>query len=228
MRTDSAPCYALVPIKRRALCKSRLALVMGERQRRVLVRLMLQRVLAALAEARSIGPVAVVSAERDTVPPDIEVLADAGAGLNAALESAQRVLLAHGARHILVLPADLPQVCAQDIDALVHAGRSGGFALASDAAGTGTNALFWSVPSPAASLRAAQPLRFQFGPGSCQRHQAQARRLGVAPALVHRPGLAFDVDTAQDLAQLMELAPYRQQLQLGEREVGAPRRVQHA
>jgi len=198
MRTDPDRCYALVPIKRRALCKTRLAAVLDEPERRALVRRMLQQVLGALAQARCVGTIAVVSAERDTVPAGIDVLADAGAGLNAALQNAQQRLLACGARQILVLPADLAHVCAQDIDALVHVGRSGGFALAPDVAGIGTNALFWSAPACA-----PQPLSFQFGPRSCQRHQAQARRLGLPPALVHRPGLAFDVDTEQDLAQLM-------------------------
>ncbi|HEX4024588.1 MAG TPA: 2-phospho-L-lactate guanylyltransferase [Steroidobacteraceae bacterium] len=219
MRIDPDRCYALVPIKRRALCKSRLASVLDGRQRLVLVRSMLQRVLDALSGAGGIEQVAVVSAERDTVPADITLLPDAGDGLNAALQHAQQGLLERGARAILVLPADLPHLRAEDVDALVRAGRSGGFALAPDAAGTGTNALFWSAESVQRAAAGAAPLRFEFGPDSCRRHQAQAVRLGLAVQLVHRPGLAFDVDTAADLAQLDALQ---------ELAYGNSGRVQHA
>lgn len=232
MRTDPDRCYALVPIKRRALCKSRLAPVLGEPERGRLVRLMLHRVLSALAAADCVDQIAVVSDERDTVPADVVVLPDAGDGLNAALQCAQQWLLARGAREILVLPADLPFLGAEDVEVLVRTGRDGGLALAPDAADTGTNGLFWSVElarcgvaTVAAAGAASGPLRFEFGPGSRQRHQAQASRLGLSAQLVRRPGLGFDVDNAQDLARLEQLA---QRDERHERALPARRRAQHA
>ncbi|MGH8142247.1 MAG: 2-phospho-L-lactate guanylyltransferase [Steroidobacteraceae bacterium] len=219
MPADPERCFALVPIKARALCKGRLAGSVDVETRLELVRFMLARVLAALAQADGVGHVAVVSAERDTVPGEIAVLADPGRGLNAALEHAQHGLLELGAREIVVLPADLPHVTAEDIDALIRAGRAGGCALAPDSSDTGTNALYWSCErrtggsggSGGAGGAVEASLRFQFGSHSKQRHLAQARRLGLRAHLVHRPGLAFDVDTPADLAQLWELprAPRR-------------------
>jgi 2-phospho-L-lactate guanylyltransferase len=201
MPVDPERCYALVPIKARALCKGRLAPSLTADRRLELVRFMLARVLAALTQADCVSHVAVVSAERDTVPAQITVLTDPGGGLNAALEHAQRGLLELGAREIVVLPADLPRISADDIVALVRAGRAGGCALAPDTGDTGTNALYWSCERRA-PLESS--LRFQFGSDSKQRHLAEARRLGLHARLVHRPGLAFDVDTPADLAQLRE------------------------
>jgi 2-phospho-L-lactate/phosphoenolpyruvate guanylyltransferase len=189
----SAGCWALVPIKARADCKCRLAERVSAEARLGLVRLMLKRVLAELLASRTIGRIAVVSPERDTLAADITVLEDAGGGLNAALDAARGVLVRQGARELVVLPADLPFVTAADIDALVESGRRGGFALAGDLAGTGTNALYIAPPAP---------FHFQFGPGSRLRHLGEAARLGRHPQLVRAAGLEFDLDVADDVARL--------------------------
>jgi 2-phospho-L-lactate guanylyltransferase len=180
-------------VKQRADCKSRLAGRLGPEARLSLVRCMLERVLQSLGGAPSIGRIAVVSPERDTVPPEITVLGDAGHGLNEALGAAQREVLEQGASELVVLPADLPLLTSADVEALVLGGRQSGFALAPDVAGTGTNALY---------LPPAAGFRFQFGPGSCQRHVAEAIRLGLRPGVVRARGLEFDVDAIDDLTRL--------------------------
>jgi 2-phospho-L-lactate guanylyltransferase len=183
-------CWALVPLKRRAACKMRLAGQLSPAQRLQLVRLMLARVIGAVRQSQCIDALACVSAERDTVPAEIPLLADAGTGLNSALDAARQMLIDRGADELVVLPADLPFVTAADIDALVESGRRAGCALATDRPGLGTNALW---------LPARMPFRFQFGPGSRLRHLEEAKRLGLTPALVSLPGLAFDVDGPDDL-----------------------------
>ena len=186
-------CWALVPLKRRAACKQRLAGALSPAERLQLVRLMLARVIDAVRQSSCIDALALVSEERDTVPAEIPVLHDAGAGLNGALDAARLQLLQRGAEELVVLPADLPFVTAADVDALVEAGRRAGCALATDRVGLGTNALW---------LPARVPFRFQFGPDSRMRHLEEARRLGLQPALVALPGLAFDVDGPDDLQEL--------------------------
>jgi 2-phospho-L-lactate guanylyltransferase len=183
-------CWALLPLKRRAACKQRLAGQLSPAERLQLVRLMLARVIGAVRQSKRIDAIALVSEERDTVAAEIPVLHDAGDGLNGALDAARLMLLQRGADELVVLPADLPFVTAADIDALVEAGRRAGCALATDRAGLGTNALW---------LPARMPFRFQFGPGSRRRHFEEAERLGLTPALVSLPGLAFDVDGPDDL-----------------------------
>jgi 2-phospho-L-lactate guanylyltransferase len=154
---------------------------------------MLAAVLEAATNAQSVHQVIVISPERDMVPAEIPVLADTGESLNSALVQAHTVLREFGCHEVVVLPADLPMITSADIDELVRAGRAGGFALASDAAGIGTNAL---------SLVLTVPFHFQFGPDSRRLHLEEARRLGASPQEIHLPGLEFDVDSPADLEQL--------------------------
>jgi 2-phospho-L-lactate/phosphoenolpyruvate guanylyltransferase len=137
----------------------------------------------------------VVSPERDLVPAAIPVLADTGESLNIALAQAHRMLRDFGCHEVVVLPADLPQITGAEIDTLVRAGRDGGFSIAPDATGTGTNAL---------CLVATQPFQFQFGPDSQRLHLQEAQRMGLTSQVVRLPGLAFDVDSPADLERLEE------------------------
>jgi len=190
---------ALIAIKERWRCKTRLSQALEPPARAQLVRSMLASALAAAAAAQTVRQIIVVSPERDTVSAEIPVLADSGESLNGALTQAHRVLREFGCREVVVLPADLPEISAADIDALVLAGRRGGFAIAPDAAGTGTNALY---------LVTAQPFRFRYGPESKRLHVQEAQRLGLKPQVVHLPGLEFDVDWPADLNRLNQ-QPWR-------------------
>ena len=53
---------------------------------------------------------------------------------------------------------------------------------------------------PGALLLRAAHRFFAFGPGSCARHQAEAETRGLATVLLPRPGLARDLDDADDWA----------------------------
>jgi 2-phospho-L-lactate/phosphoenolpyruvate guanylyltransferase len=186
---------ALVAIKERERCKTRLAESLTESARVELVRSMLAAVLAAAGNAQTVHQTIVVSPERDHIPAEIPVLADTGESLNSALMQACGMLRELGCREVVVLPADLPRITAAEIDALVRAGRANGFAIAPDAAGTGTNAL---------CLVSTQPFHFQFGPDSCRLHLQEAQRMGLTPQVIRLPGLAFDVDAPTDLELLGE------------------------
>jgi 2-phospho-L-lactate guanylyltransferase len=181
---------ALIAIKERARCKTRLADALRPPERVDLVRSMLTAVLAAAGNAQTVHQVIVISPERDTVPAEIPVLADTGESLNTALMQAHTMVRELGCHEIVVLPADLPLITSAEIDELVRAGHAGGFAMATDAAGTGTNAL---------CLMSTQPFRFQFGPDSRRLHLQEAQRLGSSPQVVHLAGLEFDVDSSADL-----------------------------
>ena len=186
---------ALIAIKERSHCKARLAQALAPQERIRLVRSMLAAVLSAAGGARTVRQIIVVSPERDTVPAEIPVLADSGECLNGALTQAHRVLREFGCREVVILPADLPNVTAAEIDALVHAGRRGGFAIAPDAAGVGTNAL---------CLVSAHPFGFQFGLDSHRLHLEEAQRTGLSAQVIRLPGFEFDVDLPGDLARLDE------------------------
>jgi 2-phospho-L-lactate/phosphoenolpyruvate guanylyltransferase len=183
-------CWTVIPVRARAGCKSRLAAGVARDVRRDLACRMLEHVLAMAMRAGTIERIVVVSPERDAVPPDIPVVRDSGLDLNAALNAARDFVLANGAHQLLVLPADLPSVTADGIDGFVAAGRRSRAALAPDRAGTGTNALYLEDPAG---------FRFCFGRGSRRRHESEAARHGIRPALFAASGFAADLDTLEDL-----------------------------
>jgi 2-phospho-L-lactate guanylyltransferase len=193
----------LIAVKERARSKTRLAEALSPQARVGLVRSMLAAVLSAARNAQTVHQIIVISPERDCIPAEVPVLADTGESLNSALMQAHAVLREFGCREVVILPADLPKITNADIDALVRAGRVGGFAIAPDTAGEGTNGL--CLVSPA-------PFRFQFGLDSRRLHLQEAQRMGLSAQVVRLPGLAFDVDSPADL-NLLDAEPWLARLQ---------------
>jgi coenzyme F420-0:L-glutamate ligase/coenzyme F420-1:gamma-L-glutamate ligase len=96
---------------------------------------------------------------------------------------------------LLVFPADLPLLRAPDVEAILEEaeGAEGPVVVISpDTRGTGTNALL---------LRPPDALPFLFGPNSFQAHLNAAREREIPVRVCERAHLAFDIDTADDLAQ---------------------------
>ena len=92
---------------------------------------------------------------------------------------------------IVQLPADIPLVTTDDVDALITAhGPAPAVTIAPSRDELGSNAVVCSPPDV---------LPFRFGDNSYFPHLDRARELGVEPTVVHRPGFALDVDTPEDL-----------------------------
>ncbi|HEX6709569.1 MAG TPA: 2-phospho-L-lactate guanylyltransferase [Rubrobacter sp.] len=188
---------AVVPVKDLRGTKSRLAPVLDPGARAGLTLYMMGRVVAALREA-GVEDVCVVS-------PDRIVLAEAqrrGAiplvqesrGLNPALEEGRRRALDLGASSLLVLPADLPLLDAEDVQAVLEeAGEGPSVVISPDGARSGTNALL---------IRPPDAIPFAFGPDSFEAHLEAARSRKLDVRVCERCHLAFDLDTANDLARL--------------------------
>jgi hypothetical protein len=85
-------------------------------------------------------------------------------------------LLGLGIREGLVRPADLVLITAAEIDALVRASRVGGFTIAPDIAGVGTNALCLVTPSPF-RVQSCTTLRVSLRP----RHSTSGRQAPMPP-----------------------------------------------
>ena len=175
----------LVPLKAFAGAKARLAPALSPVDRAALVRSMAERVLAAAGAL----PVAVVC-EDDEVAAwarhcGASVVRTPGPGLDAAIDHGVRVLASRGFTRVVVAHADLP--LADDLGPMA---RSRGVTLVPDRHGDGTNV---------ASVPTGCRFRFSYGPGSCARHAAEARRLGLPLRLADEPRLAWDVDVPSDL-----------------------------
>ncbi len=189
--------YAVVPVKDLWGTKSRLAPVLDPGARAGLTLYMMGRVVRAILEA-GIVDVCVVSPDRMVLEEakrrGATPLVQESRGLNPALEEGRRRALELGASTLLVLPADLPLLDAEDVLAVLQeAGEGSSAVISPDGALSGTNALLIQPPDV---------LPFAFGADSFEAHLGAARRRGLAVRVCERPHVAFDLDTAGDLASL--------------------------
>jgi 2-phospho-L-lactate guanylyltransferase len=180
--------HVLVPVKRIDEAKSRLASVLSQDERAELVRELLDRVLDAVRDAE-VGPITVVSQEE--LPLDgIARFDDAGLPWNEALDAAMREVVREPVAAIVA--GDLPLLQPDEVKKLVAATPARGVAIARARDG-GTNAL---------SMRPPGVLVTCFGqPDSAALHERAAWTAGGDAHVLDLPGLAFDVDTPEDLAE---------------------------
>jgi FO synthase len=179
--------WALIPIKPRASCKTRLASILSPDHRIAVVRALLRHVLSTLRATPGIDRIALVSSERDGVPDDV-TLVRGGSDLNTSLQFGITHAIAAGATTVLIVPADLPLLCVRDVQRLMTEASRSGLALAPDRHERGTNAVAMALPAR---------LRPEFGEDSFSKHCRQMSAFGGA-AQVRSGGLGFDLDTAAD------------------------------
>ena len=195
MSADS-PIQALLPVKDFENAKQRLSPLLDARERRELFAAMLEDVLEALAGTASIAGILVVTrhagaralAERYGATTLGEVM---NLGQTSAVTSGARALCAGGAAGMIAVPADIPLVQPEDIDAVLAAhSPAPSITIAPARDDLGSNTVACSPP---------QVLPFRFGENSFHPHLSRARALGIEPGVVRRPRLALDIDTPADL-----------------------------
>ena len=194
--------FAVVPVKDLWGTKSRLKPILDPGARAGLTLYMMGRVVSAISGA-GVENVCVVSPDRIVLAEATErgatPLLQESRGLNPALEEGRRWAMERGGSSLLVLPADLPLIDAEDVSAVLEgAGGTPFMTISPDGAHSGTNALL---------LRPPDVLPFVFGPGSYEAHLRAARDRGLDIRVWEVPHLAFDLDTAEDLARLDEEIP---------------------
>ncbi|MEI2689938.1 MAG: 2-phospho-L-lactate guanylyltransferase [Anaerolineae bacterium] len=211
----------LIPVKQLSDSKSRLAPVLAGQERQALALRLLHGVLAVAQQAQqqlgaagivvSPDPALLALAATYTLTPLLEnpaplsgyELRVTGYGeptLNAALTQATAFAASRRASAVLILPADLPLLTLDDVARLWRASQQlyadRAMVIAPDSQGQGTNALLVRPPGA---------LRYQFGPGSFQRHCQQARELGLAWHIDRSARLGLDVDLPADLAHWLAI-----------------------
>jgi 2-phospho-L-lactate guanylyltransferase len=197
--TSTTGTRIIVPHRGLSAAKTRLAPVLDPDQRIELARTLLQSVLRVVRKA--IEDVVVISPAAELEPiveqAGARLVVQRGMGLNRGLDQARNDALAGGIQTLGVLHGDLPNLGPDDVRALLEAAAGDrAVAMAPDRAGSGSNGL---------ALRPPDVIGFRFGSGSFAAHQAEALAAGVVPVIVQRPGLAFDLDTPEDLARWLEL-----------------------
>ena len=190
--------WAVVPIKEFAGAKQRLSARLAPDQRQKLARIMATSVLAALACARDLAGIAVV-----TIDPEATRLAQsfgariitdgAGDGHTGAVDAARRTLSAEAG--ILTLPGDIPLVTAEEIEALLAAtDLAPAFTIVPAHDKLGSNAVLCMPPL-------LVPLRF--GEDSYYPHLAAARAVGIEPTILELPGIGMDIDHPADIDRFL-------------------------
>jgi 2-phospho-L-lactate guanylyltransferase len=187
----------VVPVKPLSLAKSRLGSVLSDGQRKEVMRRLLRRVIAAALE---VAPVSVVTADPDVaarsrilgadVIDENEVL-----GLNAAARLGVDHARRAGQTWVMILAADLPDVTAEVLRAMIALARAGAIVAAPSRDG-GTNAL---ILSPRVDFE------FAYGRGSFAHHADAAKRLGWEVIVHESPALKVDIDWPRDLAGHQDL-----------------------
>jgi 2-phospho-L-lactate guanylyltransferase len=184
---------------RLADAKSRLATVLSPPERATLASRMLLHVVEAARKASGVDEVVVVSPE----PKIAEIIGCDGVsllreprpgGFNAAAGFASVMLAAAGRARALFLPADLPRIKSEHIEALIGAhARTSADTIVASRDKSGTNALLIELPP-------RFPLAF--GPDSFNRHLLNAARSNRR-LLVHRCAhIGADIDGPDDLRDL--------------------------
>ena len=189
----------LVPVKNLDLAKERLSPALSRGERRALAEAMLQDVLQALSYLNhntrmgvvTSDPFAAALAQRHgfAIIPDSRNL-----GESDAIAGATECCMAQGEDDILVIPADIPLVQAQDIEQVLAGAPAQGCVLVPGWDGRGSNAV-WRRPADLFPLR--------FGNDSFQPHLRAAQATGMPCVVLRLPRIGLDVDKPSDLARLL-------------------------
>src|SRR5690606_26816895 len=188
--------WAIIPVKPLNRAKSRLADVLSPEQRQQLAESMFRHVLETVRNVPQIIGTLVISRDSKALSIareyEAKTVQETGTPeLNSALTRATQVVASWGVESLLVLPADLPLVHADDLMDMISLGR--GFpavVIATDQNRDGTNALFMRPPGI---------MPYAYGPGSYERHMALARAAGVKAKTFFSEQLSLDIDVAGDL-----------------------------
>jgi 2-phospho-L-lactate/phosphoenolpyruvate guanylyltransferase len=192
-------------MKSLAQAKMRLADVLDRRERGELALAMLVDVVAACNESGCFDVVSVISDDSEVFWQVREMgakpLAEPAtlSGLNESLTFGQRYL---GRRvavdELVILPADIPLIRAEDVRAVVDAlVGNGSRCVLVRSRDNGTNTL---------AMRPPEAVTMHFGRDSADAHRAAAEKAGIEIVELELERVAFDIDSEEDLAALTTMS----------------------
>ena len=195
--------WVIVPVKPLSQAKSRLAGVLMPDQRRGLAEGLLRHLLEVVQTVTTVTGTLVIS--RDTKA--LAIAREAGAHtvqesgapeLNRALMRATQVIGGWKGKAVLILPADLPLIAAEDVAKIIEMGQSPlTMVIATDSNEDGTNAML---------IRPPGLIAYDYGPGSYHRHVALAEEAGATVKIYASERLKLDIDLPEDLEKYQRLA----------------------
>ena len=200
-RLGLALMWAVVPVKDLTSVKARLSPVLSADERRELFCAMLRDVLVALADTPSLDGIALIT--RD---PAAQLLArrfgakiiteDRNSGQTNAVAHGVSQLISNGVSDIMQVPGDVPLATAAEFEQVIAAHLPPPAMTISPARDQqGSNCVICSPPDSVA---------LRFGENSFFPHLEAAHQAGIQPTICNLPGLGLDVDTPDDLAELLK------------------------
>jgi 2-phospho-L-lactate guanylyltransferase len=183
----------LLPVKDFKDSKQRLVPALDATVRARLAQAMLRDVLSVLARARAPQRVVVFTAAEEVMemarPFGFNIVFEGSVdGHSAAVNQMVEELSATSSR-ILSIAADLPRLAPSEIDFAFNA-ASEPITFIPSRDWTGTNGVLFIPPARIA---------MEYGQGSFRRHLSKARAAGIRSDVMDLPGIAFDIDTPEDL-----------------------------
>lgn len=195
--------WVIIPVKPFIRAKSRLSEILSPEERSELAEGMLRHVLGVVRQVPQVAGTLVISRDSKAHAVAREmgaytVMESGTPELNSALMRATQVVGSWKGGAVLILPADLPFIAAEDVSALVQMGKNmNTVVIATDDEGDGTNAMLVRPPGL---------LHYSYGPGSFRRHIAEAESLGATVKVYESPRMALDIDMPEDLAKYRALS----------------------
>jgi 2-phospho-L-lactate/phosphoenolpyruvate guanylyltransferase len=184
----------LVPVKPFSEGKSRLAATLGAEDRAELNRILALRTFEVARELRDQAEVFVVSKSsevlelaRDHLLMGLEE--SPLASLNEAVAFGCWEAKRRGHTELLVLPVDLVFLTTARVRDLLRNSSGNDVAIVPDAAGTGTNLIYW---------RSIEEVRFSFGTNSAILYERAARARSLGVKIIRDVDLSFDLDSPAD------------------------------
>ena len=189
--------WAIIPVKPLRRGKSRLAKVISAEKRAELNQYLLEHTIQILSTIDEIENILVISKDTEA----LALARDLGAktvqeygspGLNTALSRAVEIAKSYETCGILIVPADIPRLNAEDIKKILdHREKPPVVVIVPDRKKEGTNVLFASPPDL---------IEFQYGNGSFEKHSQAALEAGARLEICDLASLELDLDEPEDLA----------------------------
>ena len=187
--------WAIVPVKPLRRGKSRLAKVISAEERADLNQYLLEHTIQILKKIDEIENILVISRDTEALALarslGARTVQEYGSpGLNTALSRAVEIAKTYETCGILVLPADLPRLDAEDIRKILAFRKDPPIVVISpDRKKEGTNALFMCPPDL---------IDFKYGKGSFKKHVKAAKEVDTRLEICELPSLELDLDEPED------------------------------
>lgn len=188
----------LLPIKDFRNAKQRLASALDAATRANFARAMLTDVLDALSRATAPDWVVVFTASTDVADMarsfGFDVIFENLVDGHSAAVNLMVSELSSTSSQILSIAGDLPKLRAEEIDFVMNTAVEPITVLPSRD-GTGTNGILFIPPARIA---------MEYGENSFSRHMSKASAAGHRAEVMKVPGIAFDIDTPEDLQAFLD------------------------